>query len=100
MQDMVGSFSIPSNEANINPSNSTQPESLRTFTERVLKNYFAQLGNDVVPTDLHNLVLKEVEVPLLQVVLQQTRGNQTKAAQLLGWSRGTLRKKLKQYQLD
>ena len=100
MQDMVSNFSIPTNELNINNSNSTQPESLRAYTERVLKNYFAQLDNGSAPSNLHNLVLKEVEIPLLQVVLQQTRGNQTKAAQLLGWSRGTLRKKLKEYKLD
>lgn len=100
MQDMVSDFSIPSNELHVTHSNSTQTESLRACAERVLKNYFTQLGNGNAPTNLHNLVLKEVEIPLLQVVLQQTRGNQTKAAQLLGWSRGTLRKKLKEYKLD
>jgi len=43
------------------------------------------------------LFLAEVEPPLLMVVLKQVRGNQTKAAKMLGLSRGTLRKKLKIY---
>jgi len=72
---------------------------LNTSVERTLHNYFAQLG-DQTPTGLYDLVLAEVEIPLLKVTLQKTRGNQTKAAQWLGLSRGTLRKKLKQYNLD
>jgi Fis family transcriptional regulator len=46
------------------------------------------------------MVLAEIELPLLEAALQKTRGNQTKTAILLGLSRGTLRKKLKQYNLD
>lgn len=76
---------------------STQP--LRASVETALHNYFAQLG-EATPNNLYELVLAEVEAPLLEVVLRQTRGNQTKAAQMLGLSRGTLRKKLKQYNLD
>lgn len=76
-----------------------QAQPLRNSVERAMRHYFEQLG-DIQPTSLYELVLAEVEVPLLQVVLQKTRGNQTKAAKLLGLSRGTLRKKLKQYNLD
>lgn len=78
-------------------TNSAQP--LRTAVEHALHNYFSHLG-DTTPTNVYELVLAEVEAPLLEVVLRQTRGNQTKAAQMLGLSRGTLRKKLKQYNLD
>ncbi len=78
-------------------TNSAQP--LRTCVEHALSNYFSHLG-DTIPTKLYELVLAEVEGPLLAVVLRQTRGNQTKAAQMLGLSRGTLRKKLKQHNLD
>jgi DNA-binding protein Fis len=74
-------------------------EPLRTQVERSLKNYFSQLG-DTDPSNLYELVIAEVELPLLEVVLKRTRGNQTKTAKLLGLSRGTLRKKLKRYQLD
>jgi len=48
---------------------------------------------------LYDLVLAEVEAPLLEVTLTYVQGNQSKAAELLGLNRGTLRKKLKQYDL-
>ncbi|PNQ07905.1 Fis family transcriptional regulator, partial [Klebsiella pneumoniae] len=64
-----------------------------------LKNYFAQLnGQDV--NDLYELVLAEVEQPLLDMVMQYTRGNQTRAALMMGINRGTLRKKLKKYGMN
>lgn len=71
---------------------------LHVHVERVVREYFAALG-DEVPTGLYELILKEVELPLLTVVLEQTRGNQTKCAQILGLNRGTLRKKMKTYDL-
>lgn len=77
-------------------SNTHEP--LRVHVERVVRQYFAMLGNEI-PTDLYELILKQVEEPLLSVVLEQTRGNQTKCAQILGLNRGTLRKKLKTYDL-
>lgn len=49
--------------------------------------------------DLYDLVIEEVERPLFETVLDYTRGNQTRAAQLLGISRSTLRKKIAQYRL-
>ena len=45
--------------------------------------------------DLYELVLAEVEHPMLDMIMQYTRGNQTRAANMLGINRGTLRKKLK-----
>ena len=50
-------------------------------------------------TDVYNLVLSEVEAPLLETVMNYVKGNQTKASEMLGLNRGTLRKKLKQYDL-
>lgn len=50
-------------------------------------------------TDFYQLVLAEVEAPLLRAVMDYTRNNQTRASHMLGLNRGTLRKKLKQYQL-
>lgn len=73
-------------------------EPLRVHVERVVRQYFAVLG-DELPTDLYELILKEIEQPLLSVVLEKSRGNQTKCAQILGLNRGTLRKKLKIYGL-
>lgn len=75
-----------------------QDQSLRNSVERAVANYFEHLdGHDV--TDVYEMVLAEVEAPLLEVVMKYTRHNQTKAANVLGLNRGTLRKKLKQYGL-
>ncbi len=71
---------------------------LHVHVERAVREYFAALG-DEIPTNLYELILMQVELPLLTVVLEQTRGNQTKCAQILGLNRGTLRKKLKTYDL-
>ena len=72
--------------------------SLRFHVERVVREYFVTLG-DETPTGLYELIVEQVERPLLTVVLEQTRGNQTRCAQILGLNRGTLRKKLKAYDL-
>ena len=71
---------------------------LRDCVEQTLRNYFAQLDGELT-TDVYQLVLSEVEAPLLEQTLKYTRNNQTKASELLGLNRGTLRKKLKQYGL-
>ncbi len=71
---------------------------LRDCVDRALKNYFSHLDGQSV-TDVYNMVLAEVEAPLLERTMQYMRGNQTQAAILLGLNRGTLRKKLKQYDL-
>jgi Fis family transcriptional regulator len=71
---------------------------LRNFTEDALKSYFKNL-NGHKPADIYKLVMGEVEPPLLQSVLEYTQGNQSVAADILGLSRATLRKKLKHYKL-
>lgn len=71
---------------------------LRDSVEKAMNNYFAHLdGQDV--TDVYNMVLSEVEAPLLETVMAYVKSNQTRAANLLGLNRGTLRKKLKQHRL-
>lgn len=75
-----------------------ETHTLRDHVERALKNYFAQLDGQSV-TNVYEMVLSEVEAPLLEAVMDYTRDNQTKASILLGLNRGTLRKKLKQYGL-
>ena len=81
------------------PQYSAQAEpSLRDCVEKAVSNYFQHLdGQDV--SDVYDMVLAEVEAPMLEVVMKYTRHNQTKAANVLGLNRGTLRKKLKQYGL-
>ena len=74
-------------------------EPLRECVRDAVARYFRQLdGHDT--SDLFELVMGEVEAPLLEAVLEHTRGNLTRAAAILGINRGTLRKKLKQYKLD
>lgn len=75
---------------------STKAQTMRESVEHLLDRYFAQLdGED--PANLYKMVLAEMEIPLLKKVLAYTRGNQCKAAIILGISRGTLRKKIKMY---
>jgi Fis family transcriptional regulator len=71
-------------------------EPLRDCVRDAVDYYFAQLGG--YPADgLYQLVLREVEAPLLECVLRHAQGNQSRAAEILGINRGTLRKKLKEY---
>ena len=70
---------------------------LRDSVTRGARKYFAQFNQDEQPTEVYDLFLSEVEAPLLDVVMEFCRGNQTKAANILGINRGTLRKKLKRY---
>ena len=60
--------------------------------------YLETLGAGQV-RDLHGLVMDDVEKTLIQCVLKHTRSNQSQTANILGISRGTLRKKLQKYQL-
>ncbi|ROS01530.1 DNA-binding protein Fis [Sinobacterium caligoides] len=73
-------------------------QTLRDSVETALNNYFAHLDGQPV-TQVYDMVLAEVEAPLLERVMKYTRNNQTKASVILGLNRGTLRKKLKQYDL-
>jgi len=69
---------------------------LRNCVEDAIDDYFTHLGGHPVG-DLYQMVLAEVEHPLLTCVMKQVNGNQSKAAEMLGINRGTLRKKLKTY---
>jgi Fis family transcriptional regulator len=60
---------------------------------QALDEYFALLGKES-SSDLYALVINRIEKPLLTYVLEQTQGNQKKAAEILGLNRNTLRKKL------
>lgn len=87
-----------SNQAPVPQQPVPNGQSLRDCVDHAVNNYFENLdGQDV--SDVYNLVLAEVEAPLLEVVMKYTRHNQTRAANVLGLNRGTLRKKLKQYGL-
>ncbi len=71
---------------------------LREFVSDAMDEYFSVLdGHDC--TGLFEMVMREVEVPLLRSVLEHTDGNQTRASEMLGLNRSTLRKKLRQHKL-
>mgnify|MGYP000232194904 FL=1 len=72
---------------------------IRACVRDTLDAYFEQLDGTSC-AGLYKMVLREVEVPLLQVVMRECGGNQTRAAELLGINRGTLRKKLQHYGLE
>ncbi len=76
----------------------TEHHSLHKCAEAALTRYFDHLDGEAT-TNLYQLVLQEVETPLLTAVMKHTRNNQSKASAMLGINRGTLRKKLKQYDL-
>ncbi|HKK23920.1 MAG TPA: DNA-binding transcriptional regulator Fis [Pseudohaliea sp.] len=64
-----------------------------------VRQYLDEIDGEL-PTDFYQLVLSQVEAPLLEEVMRHTRNNQTRAAHLLGLNRGTLRKKLRLYNLS
>ena len=66
---------------------------------KALERYFSDLDGHP-PGELYQLMLAEMERPLLEEVMQRSGGNQTQASQLLGINRSTLRKKLQHYGLD
>ncbi len=68
---------------------------LMQAVERHLAELFKSYGDQLPPPGLYHRVLKELEVPLLTAVLMMTRGNQIKAAEVLGLNRNTLRKKVR-----
>lgn len=82
-----------------NSQSSQQTVTLPMHIELVVRQYFKNLGEQT-PNNLYEIMLHQLEKPLLKVVLEQTRGNQSKTAEILGLNRGTLRKKLKIHNLD
>ena len=72
-----------------------EPSSISFHVERSVRQLLEEIGEQPL-SDLYDMVLAEVERPLLAAVLEHTRGNQTKAANMLGLNRGTLRKKIKE----
>lgn len=60
---------------------------------RTLDRYFADLDGEI-PAGVYDMVLRQVERPMLESVMRRTKGNQTQAAEILGITRNTLRRKL------
>ena len=77
----------------------TKNDPLSVCITHSMEQYFEDLNGEL-PTNLHHFFINEVEKPFLQVVMKKVNGNQTRAANILGINRNTLRKKLKTYDLD
>ena len=97
MSEAIRLEDLPEQRDNVTQIDATA-KPLRQCVEDAMAGYFKQLEGH--PTnELYKLVMAEVEEPLFRSVMQFTGGNQSKASELLGINRGTLRKKLKMYNL-
>lgn len=82
----------------INTETAPAASHLREAVTVAVRNYLNELDGQM-SSDVYQMVLAEIEAPLLTEIMAYTRNNQTRASIMLGLNRGTLRKKLKQYKL-
>jgi two-component system nitrogen regulation response regulator GlnG len=76
-----------------------EPETLAQAVERHLRAYFAGHKDGLPSPGVHDRILQEIERPLIQLTLTATRGNQIRAAHVLGLNRNTLRKKIRELEI-
>lgn len=103
-EDVIG-IEVIDNELTEPPqvSRTAEPSEEETLTgaiERHLTKYFATQGDDLPPPGLYDRMLRELEIPLISLSLAATRGNQIKAAHMLGLNRNTLRKKIRDHNIQ
>jgi Fis family transcriptional regulator len=77
---------------------SIKPKPLRESANDSIQSFLNTLDGETCQ-DLYAMVIAQVEEPLLAAVMDYTRGNQSKASEMLGLNRGTLRKKLREHKL-
>jgi Fis family transcriptional regulator len=77
---------------------SAEIQQLSHAVKHSIRRYLFELDG-AQPSNMYDLVLRQVEQPLFEAVLEHTKGNQSRASEMLGLNRGTLRKKLRQYNL-
>jgi two-component system, NtrC family, nitrogen regulation response regulator GlnG len=103
-QEVIGVDAIEAELSETMPpeptTESPASEGLSAAADRHLRDYFAAHKGGLPPSGLYDRVLREVERPLIQLTLGATRGNQLKAAQLLGLNRNTLRKKIRELDIE
>ena len=84
-------------EQRMNPQTA---DKLSSSVEAHIKRYFDLHGDVLPPPGLYNRILREVELPLIALSLAATRGNQIRTAELLGINRNTLRKKIRELDIQ
>jgi two-component system nitrogen regulation response regulator GlnG len=98
-QDVLSAQIIEQELAEATPprgaENEAEPKVLSEIIERHLNQYFGTFGKDLPPPGLYDRVIRQVERPLLSAALAATRGNQIRAAELLGLNRNTLRSRIR-----
>ena len=105
---MLGIILIPYRNYNLLKFNQVSQKKKKKFNgegkqlghqvSKSMRKYFQELDGEK-PTDVYSMVLKEVELPLLEIVMKECNENQSKASKILGMNRGTLRSKLKEHKL-
>lgn len=90
-QELAGSGEVALSSA----ADGSNAASLSAAVEVHLERYFSRHGDSLPPPGLYDRVLREIELPLIALTLSATRGNQLRAADLLGINRNTLRKKIR-----
>lgn len=102
-EESLGVDAIEMELASVSPTpveGANTSESLSDSIEQHLNHYFTALGGELPPPGLYERVLRELERPLVSLTLRATAGNQLKAARILGLNRNTLRKKIKDLDIN
>ena len=97
-EDSISAEIVEAELASVRPAEA-QPievDSLAESVDQHVRRYFSTLDGAAPPAGLHGRVLREVEYPLIVATLEVTRGNQVKAAKILGINRNTLRKRIRE----
>ncbi len=100
---LVFNWNIPhykKDKLNLNMhADSEQPIPLRQHVQSTISRYLQDMGN-TVPENLYQMLLAEIEPPLIEEILRCTGGNQSRAAGMLGITRNTLRTKMQRYSIN
>jgi len=96
-EEVIGIEAIEAELADASPvAAESEGDGLGHSVERHLRTYFSAHGDNAPAPGLFDRVMREVEKPLITLTLESTRGNQIKAAEILGVNRNTLRKKIRE----
>jgi Fis family transcriptional regulator len=79
-------------------ADSAQAIPLRKHVQITVSRYLKDMGN-TAPENLYQMLLAEIEPPLIEEILKRTGGNRSRAADMLGITRNTLRTKMQRYSI-